>query len=144
MADDDAGHSPAGASGGGIESFDPSDHQHYPSSTFGDHIPGIATGRDVEWEPLVDYRRNGVSETTIHGAIAWAHGSKVFHSFGGNVLCYGRSMMKPLLMKVFVDELAGCSWKQKAISVASHNTEPCKAPSNPAALPKKSANPGAF
>ena len=56
---------------------------------------GVPTGRDVEWEPLVDYRRNGVSETTIHGAVAWAHGDEVIHSFGGNVLCYGRSMMKP-------------------------------------------------
>ncbi len=95
--------------------------QMYPRSPLGERIPGIPTGRDVEWEPLVDYRRNGVSETTIHGAIAWAHGDKVFHSFGGNVLCYGRSMMKPLLMKVFVDELKDCTSKQKAISVASHN-----------------------
>lgn len=95
--------------------------QMYPRSPLGEQLEGIPTGRDVEWEPLVDYRRNGVSETTIHGAVAWAHGNEVIHSFGGNVLCYGRSMMKPLLMKVFVDELAQCTWKQKAISVASHN-----------------------
>jgi L-asparaginase II len=76
----------------------------------------------VEWEPLVDYRRNGVSETTIHGAIAWASGKELVHSFGGNVLCYGRSMMKPLAMKVFAEELDGVlSWEQKAIAVASHN-----------------------
>ena len=30
------------------------------------------------------------------------------------------------------------------IGVVSHNTEPCKAPSNPAALPKNSANPALF
>lgn len=94
----------------------------YPSSPLGESIPGIPTGRDVEWEPLVDYRRNEVSETTIHGAVAWASGGKVLHSFGGNVLCYGRSMMKPLWMKVFAKELDPLfSWEQKAIAVASHN-----------------------
>ena len=93
----------------------------YPSSPLGERVEGVATGRDVAWEPLVDYRRNGVSETTIHGAVAWASGDRVVHSFGGNVLCYGRSMMKPFTMKVFADELSECSWEQKAISVASHN-----------------------
>jgi L-asparaginase II len=76
----------------------------------------------VEWEPLVDYRRHGVSETTIHGAVAWASGGRLVHSFGGNVLCYGRSMMKPLMMKVFVEALAPVTdWRQKAIAVSSHN-----------------------
>jgi L-asparaginase len=88
----------------------------------GEKIPGIATGREVEWQPLVDYRRNGVSETTIHGAVAWATGKGLIHSFGGNVLCYGRSMMKPLAMKVFAKELDPLlNWEQKAIAVASHN-----------------------
>ena len=77
----------------------------YPETPLGETLEGIPTGRDVEWEPLVDFRRNDVSENTIHGAVAWAHGSEVIHSFGGNVLCYGRSMMKPLLMKAFVDVL---------------------------------------
>lgn len=93
----------------------------YPTSPLGEDVPGIATGRQVEWKPLVDYRRNGVSETTIHGAIAWASGGALVHSFGGNVLCYGRSMMKPLTMKVFTRELAEATWAQKAISLASHN-----------------------
>lgn len=94
----------------------------YPSSPLGDRDEGIATGRDVEWQPLVDYRRNGVSETTIHGAIAWVSGDEVVHSFGGNVLCYGRSCMKPVMMKVFADALAPhTDWTQRAISVASHN-----------------------
>ena len=94
----------------------------FPTSPVGESLPGIPTGRDVEWEPLLDYRRNGVSETTIHGAVAWASGGKIVHSFGGNVLCYGRSMMKPLTMKVFASELGPVlDWKQKAISVASHN-----------------------
>ncbi len=93
----------------------------YPESPFGAALSGVPTGRDVEWEPLVDYRRNGVSETTIHGAVAWASGGRVVHSFGGNVLCYGRSMMKPLTMKVFAAELADCTPEQKAIGLASHN-----------------------
>jgi L-asparaginase II len=70
----------------------------------------------------VDYRRNGVSETTIHGAVAWAVGGEILHSFGGNVLCYGRSMMKPVMLKVFAEELEPVTtWEQRAIAVASHN-----------------------
>jgi L-asparaginase len=46
----------------------------------------------------------------------------LIHSFGGNVLCYGRSMMKPITLKVFAEDLAPVlSWEQRAISVASHN-----------------------
>ena len=75
----------------------------YPNSSLGENIEGIPTGREVAWEPLVDYRRNGVSET-IHGAVAWAHGDEVIHSFGGNVLCYGRSMMKPFMLKAFTKD----------------------------------------
>ncbi len=94
----------------------------YPTSPLGDEVEGIPTGRDVDWVPLVDYRRNGVSENTVHGAVAWCHGKKVIHSFGGNVLCYGRSMMKPFYIKVFSKELSDeTNWKQKAISVSSHN-----------------------
>ncbi|MCO4771407.1 MAG: asparaginase [Deltaproteobacteria bacterium] len=94
----------------------------FPTSPLGERVEGLATGRDVAWEPLVDYRRNGVSETTIHGAVAWASGGKIIHSFGGNVLCYGRSMMKPVTMKIFAEELTDLfSWEQKAISLASHN-----------------------
>ncbi|HZU52342.1 MAG TPA: asparaginase [Holophagaceae bacterium] len=93
----------------------------YPDSPLGRTVPGIPTGREVEWEPLVDYRRFDVSETTIHGAVAWWSGDRLIHSFGGNVLCYGRSMMKPLMVKVFAEALADCTWEQKAIAVASHN-----------------------
>lgn len=94
----------------------------YPSSPFGEQISGIPTGREVAWEPLVDYRRNGVSENTIHGAVSWYSGTKRMHSFGGNVLCYGRSMMKPFYIKVFAHELEKTTdWRQKAISIASHN-----------------------
>ena len=77
----------------------------FPDSPLGEKLEGIPSGREVEWEPLVDYRRNGVSETTIHGAVAWASGDQLIHSFGGNVLCYGRSMMKPITLKIFADDL---------------------------------------
>jgi L-asparaginase II len=94
----------------------------YPSNPLGESHEGIPTGRDVEWEPLVDFRRLDVSENTIHGAIAWVHGKEVIHSFGGNVLVYGRSMMKPLLMKSFTDVLDDVlTDKQKAIACSSHN-----------------------
>lgn len=94
----------------------------YPDSPLGESTDGIPTGRDVEWVPLVDYRRNGVSENTIHGAVAWCSGSEGVHSFGGNVLCYGRSMMKPFYLKVFAADLdATTDWRQKAIAVSSHN-----------------------
>ncbi len=96
------------------------DSKHYPQSGFGEDV-GVPSGRDVEWEPLVDYRRHGVSENTIHGAVSWCHGDDIFHSFGGNVWCYGRSMMKPFYVKPFVEKLAGLSIEEKAISVASHN-----------------------
>ena len=94
----------------------------YPTNSLGEQEEGIPTGRDVAWEPLLDYRRNEVSETTIHGAVAWATGDRIVHSFGGNVLCYGRSMMKPFMMQVFADDLGDVlDAKQKAIAVASHN-----------------------
>ncbi|HIE82055.1 MAG TPA: hypothetical protein EYQ07_05980 [Candidatus Poseidoniales archaeon] len=94
----------------------------FPTNPLGEQHEGIATGRDVEWEPLVDFRRMDVSENTIHGAIAWAHGDEIIHSFGGNVLVYGRSMMKPLMMKPFTEALDGeLDWTQKAIACSSHN-----------------------
>ena len=115
--DEDIGEQPSGVSPGRPGSA------VYPKNPLGEQFEGIATGRDVEWEPLVDFRRMDVSENTIHGAIAWAHGNEIIHSFGGNVLVYGRSMMKPLIMKVFKDVLAeeGLSSEQLAISCSSHN-----------------------
>jgi L-asparaginase II len=74
------------------------------------------------WQPLVEYRRNGVAENTIHGAVSWVTGRQLFYSFGGNVEVYGRSMVKPLMMKVFAKEFAtALTTEQQAISVASHN-----------------------
>lgn len=97
------------------------DFKSFPKSPIGEKIEGLPTGREVDWVPLVDFRRNGVSENTIHGAIAWYSGNECIHSFGGNVLCYGRSMMKPFYVKVFAEELSEMTVKQKAISVSSHN-----------------------
>lgn len=80
---------------------------------------------DDTWVPLVDYRRNGVSEVTIHGAVSWVSGKKLIHAWGGNVMCYGRSMMKPLQLKVFAKDLDKIlTIESKAVSVASHNAEP--------------------
>lgn len=94
----------------------------YPKTPLGEKFENIPNARDVDWQPLVDYRRFDVSETTIHGAVSWVHGDQVIHSFGGNVLCYGRSMMKPIMIRVFAKELGqNLSSKQRAISVASHN-----------------------
>ena len=94
----------------------------YPESPLGERSSELPTGRDVDWEPLVDFRRFGVSENTIHGAVSWYSGNKKIHAWGGNVLCYGRSMMKPFYIKVFTKELADTTdWRQKAISLASHN-----------------------
>jgi L-asparaginase len=74
------------------------------------------------WQPLVEYRRNGVAENTIHGAVSWVTGKNLLYSFGGNVEVYGRSMVKPIMMKVFAKDFAReLTTEQQAISVASHN-----------------------
>jgi hypothetical protein len=41
----------------------------YPKSPLGISEQGIATGRDVNWQPLVDYRRNGCQFTSLPVAI---------------------------------------------------------------------------
>src|ERR1051326_5898977 len=76
------------------------------------------------WQPLVEYRRNGVAENTIHGAVSWVSGRNLIYSFGGNVEVYGRSMVKPIMMKVFTREFASAlSGEQQAISAASQTGE---------------------
>src|SRR5438132_2923154 len=32
------------------------------------------------WQPLVEYRRNGVAENTIHGAVSWVSGRNLIYS----------------------------------------------------------------
>src|ERR1700694_4664560 len=73
------------------------------------------------WQPLVEYRRNGVAENTIHGAVSWVSGKNLIYSFGGNVEVYGRSMSKPIMMKVFAREFRSLPSEQQAICVASHH-----------------------
>jgi len=75
----------------------------------------------MSWAPLVEYKRKGISERVVYGAVAWVQGKNLIHSFGGDITCYGRSLMKPYMLKVFTKELSGLSWEQKAISVSSHN-----------------------
>lgn len=96
--------------------------EKFPTSPLGVKEEGLPSGRDVEWVPLVDYRRAGVSETTIHGAVSWATPGGPVHSFGGNVLCYGRSMMKPFMLKPLCRALGPVTTpEQKAITLSSHN-----------------------
>ena len=77
----------------------------YPTSSIGQSKEGLPTGRDVECGTFGGLPPQRCQcETTIHGAVT--SGGKIVHSFGGNVLCYGRSMMKPVMMKVFADELS--------------------------------------
>src|SRR5205085_50168 len=53
---------------------------------------------------------------------SWVTGRRLLYSFGGNVEVYGRSMSKPLMMKVFAREFRDAlTGEQQAISVASHN-----------------------
>ena len=93
-----------------------------PPVPFNENLPVNFARAMPNWQPLVEYRRNGVAENTIHGAVSWVSGRNVLYSFGGNVEVYGRSMVKPIMMKVFTREFArALTGEQKAISVASHN-----------------------
>jgi L-asparaginase II len=91
-------------------------------STFDETVAPNFARAMPNWQPLVEYRRNGVAENTIHGAVSWVSGRNVIYSFGGNVEVYGRSMVKPIMMKVFRREFAtALTSEQQAISCASHN-----------------------
>lgn len=77
------------------------------------------------WVPLVEYKRNGIAEVATHGAISWVTGKKLIYAYGGDAMCYGRSVMKPVQLKVFAKELDNVlSSESKAVSLASHNAEP--------------------
>src|SRR5207244_4683368 len=73
------------------------------------------------WQPLMDYARNCLAENTIHGAVSLVSGKNLIYSFGGNVEVYGRSMSKPIMMKVFAREFGSLTSEQQSIAVASHN-----------------------
>ncbi len=77
------------------------------------------------WQSLVEYQRAGLSEALKFGALCWASGQNIVHSFGGDVSFFGRSTVKLIHMKgltSYLDQVL--NWEQKAVSVASHNAEP--------------------
>ena len=78
-----------------------------------------------KWLPLVEYKRNDISECVIHGAVSWVSGKDIIYSYSDNIVCYARSLMKPIMLKVFAKDLeTELNWQQKAISIASHNGTP--------------------
>lgn len=77
------------------------------------------------WTPLLEYRRAGLPEVVIHGAIAWVSGQELVHAYGGDPVLYGRSLVKPFQMKVFAKDLGRVlSPEQKALALSSHNGTP--------------------
>ena len=83
----------------------------YPESSLGEVIDGIATGREVDWEPSGLPKKRCFRNN--HPRCCCGARDEVIHSFGGNVLCYGRSMMKPFMLKAFTEELNDATWEQK-------------------------------
>lgn len=78
------------------------------------------------WTPLVEYKRNGLTEIVIHGSISWMTRNHEVYSLGDENLFYGRSLIKPIQLKVIADDLDSLfDSKEKALSVSSHNAEPC-------------------
>lgn len=76
------------------------------------------------WVPLVKYQREGITEVVKFGSVCWIAGDKPIHIYGDDIQCFGRSLMKPFQMKVFVEELKDVLTPiQKALSLASHNAE---------------------
>lgn len=75
----------------------------------------------MSWLPLVEYRREGLTEVVVHGAIAWAQAGRT-GTLGGDALLYGRSLLKPFQMKAIARDLDPVlTPDQKALSVASHD-----------------------
>src|SRR4051812_20160374 len=75
----------------------------------------------MTWRPLLETKRAGIADVVVHGAIAWATPARVVHEVGGDVVCWGRSMLKPLMAKPLAEKLAAVTnWDQRAIAVASH------------------------
>lgn len=81
----------------------------------------MSENRHNDWVQLVDYRRNGIPERTIHGSISWHAPGVLDYSYGGDVTVYGRSVLKPYQMKPIADVLSDeLTWEQKAVALASH------------------------
>lgn len=79
---------------------------------------------ESSWARLIEYRRNGISEVVVHGAISWVSGHNAVHEVGGRDLIYGRSLTKPFQMKGLAKTLEHeLTLDGKALSVASHGSE---------------------
>ena len=51
----------------------------------------LPVGSTQQWQPLVEYRRAGVAEVTVHGAISWVSGTDLVlgHVSGTPLLSMG-------------------------------------------------------
>lgn len=77
------------------------------------------------WAPLLEYRRSGLADITIHGSIAWSSGNQELHFLGNSDPVFARSVVKPFQMKPLVKELNPIfNEKEKALALSSHNAEP--------------------
>lgn len=77
--------------------------------------------RNFEFSPLVEIRRNGISEKILFGTIAWSTSAEDLSLVGGDYECYGRSLMKPFQMKAIVDHWSTLPPVHRALALASHN-----------------------
>lgn len=93
--------------------------------------------RPSSWHLLSEYQRSDITEVAVHGAVAWANPTEIIYSWGGETICYGRSLMKPLQMKAVASELeALLARTSKAIACASHCAEPAQIKAAQAILPE--------
>jgi L-asparaginase len=77
-----------------------------------------------EWSELLEYRRAGIAEVAIHGAVSWVTGATPIHGVSASNLIFGRSLTKPYQMKGLAKDLDSVlSPEAKALSVASHGSE---------------------
>ncbi|HEX2059582.1 MAG TPA: hypothetical protein VHK90_02475, partial [Thermoanaerobaculia bacterium] len=54
--------------------------QHAARESFDENLPVNFARAMPNWQPLVEYRRNGVAENTIHGAVSWVTGKNLLYS----------------------------------------------------------------
>jgi len=79
----------------------------------------------MTWKPLLEFRREGMAEVLVHGAVAWADADGPLHTFGGDPVIFGRSLMKPFQIAPFADELVDTLGEEGiALACASHNAQP--------------------
>ena len=94
----------------------------YPTSPLGEKDPRIPTGRDVEWEPLVDYRRERRERDDDP-----RRGRLGVRRQGRPLLRRQRALLRPQHDEAVDDQglhrraRPGTDWRQKAIAVSSHN-----------------------